>query len=170
MNCCPVVELVRDRFDLYYVGLFLVDETGSTPSCRRAWAPAAPTKPGKRCWRPTTRSRSAALRWWVGASQSAGPHRTRRGQGCGALANRLLPETAPRWRCRSSAGVSNWRVDDSIFTGSRLHRGRHFHPADHGRPGSHAIENARLNERTQVALKEMEATQRRYVQKRGPNT
>ena len=59
-----VVDLTRERFGLYYVGLYLVDPPRRV-AVGLCCAPA-PARPDVKCWLRGAASKSAVIRWWAG--------------------------------------------------------------------------------------------------------
>jgi len=154
------VELIRDRFNLYYVGLFLVDETGQWVLLRAGTGEAGQKmlKAGHKL-----ESRGTSMIGWCMANSQArialdvGEEMVR-------FSNPLLPLT------RSEAAlpiISRGRVIGAMTIQSDQ-------PAAFTQEDitvlqamadqlANAIENARLFEQTQSALAAVEATHRRYL-------
>jgi PAS domain S-box-containing protein len=157
-----VVELIRDRFDLYYVGLFLVDESG-----QHAVLQAGTGEAGQKMLETHHQvelSSTSMVGWCIAHQQARIALDV--GQDAAHLANRLLPETRSEMALPlisrgqaigaltiQSSQETAFTEDDTIILQTMAGQ------------IANAIENARLFERAQTALKEMEATQRRYVQK-----
>ncbi len=86
-----VVELIRDRFNLYYVGLFLVDETGQHAVLRAGTGTAGQKMIEARHQVDATADGTSMVGWCIANRQArialdVGKEAVR-------LANRLLPET-----------------------------------------------------------------------------
>ena len=164
-----VVNLVRERFDLYYTGLFLVDQTGEWTGEPDKWAVlrAGTGEAGRKMLEAGHKLEvgGASMVGWCIANRQA-----RIALDVGKEAARFSNPLLPRTRSELALPlVSRGQVIGAMTVQSDL-------PAAFTQEDittlqtmadqlANAIENARLYERAQAALKEMEATQRHYVQK-----
>jgi PAS domain S-box-containing protein len=162
-----VVELIRDRFDLYYVGLFLVDETGQHAVLQAGMGAGSAHEAGQKMLETHHQVEvgSASMVGWCIANRQA-RIALDVGQDAVRLANRLLPETRSEMalplisRGQAIGALTIQSSQAAAFTEEDISILQTM-----AGQVANAIENARLYERAQTALKEMEATQRRYVQK-----
>jgi PAS domain S-box-containing protein len=154
------VELIRTRFDLYYIGLFLMDETGQWAVLR-----AGTGEPGRKMLEAGHKLKSSGasmIGWCIANSQARIALDV--GEEVVRFSNPLLPLT------RSEAAlpiISRGRVIGAMTIQSDQ-------PAALTQEDitvlqtiadqlANAIENARLFEQTQSALATVEATHRRYL-------
>jgi PAS domain S-box-containing protein len=162
-----VVELIRDRFDLYYVGLFLKDEAGQYAVLRAGMGAGSAHEAGQQMLAAGHKLEvgGASMIGWCIANRQA-RIALDAGKDAVRLANRLLPETRSEMalplisRGQAIGALTIQSSQAAAFTEEDISILQTM-----AGQVANAIENARLNERTQAALKEMEATQRRYVQK-----
>jgi GAF domain-containing protein len=162
-----VVDLVRGRFDLYYVGLFLVDETGDQTGEPGRWAVlrAGTGEAGDRMMAEGHRLEVGGDSM-IGTSVAEGQAQVALDVGDEAVRfeNPLLPDTHSELALPL---VSRGRVIGALSIQSSR-RGA-FSEDDirilqtMASQLGIAIENARLLERTQRALSEMETTHRQYL-------
>ena len=163
-----VVDLVRERFGLYYVGLFLLDQTGEWTGEPGRWAVlrAGTGEEGRKML-------VEGHKLEIGGASMIGQCMVNR-QACVALGegqetvrfeNPLLPET------RSELALPLISRGEAIGALTVQSAGeRAFFDEDvtilqtMADQVANVIENARLFERTQTALAEMETTYRRYLQ------
>ena len=163
-----VVDLVQERFNLYYVGLFLLDQTGEWTGEPGRWAVlrAGTGEEGRKMV-------VEGHKLEIGGASMIGQCMVNR-QACAALGedqetvrfeNPLLPET------RSELALPLISRGEAIGALTAQSAGeRAFFDEDvtilqtMADQVANVIENARLFERTQTALAEMEATYRRYLQ------
>jgi len=162
-----VVELIRDRFDLYYVGLFLVDETGQHAVLQAGMGAGSAHEAGQKmleAHHQVAVGGTSMVGWCIANRQARIALDV--GQDAMRLANRLLPETRSEMalplisRGQAIGGLTIQSSQAAAFTEEDT-----IILQTMAGQVANAIENARLYERAQTALKEMEATQRRYVQK-----
>ena len=154
------VDLIRERFDLYYTGIFLVDEPGEWAILR-----AATGEPGRDMLR-RGHTLKVGGQSMIGRCADLGQPRIALDVGKEATRfdNPLLPEThselalplVARDRVIGAMTIQSSRVaafnDDDITTFQIL--------ADQL---ANAIENTRLFSESQAGLEEMQATHRRYL-------
>lgn len=161
-----VVELVRERFDLYYAGLLLVDQTDVLPD-RDQWAylQAGTGEAGQKMWEQKYRLQVGGNSM-IGQCIASGESRIALDVGKEAVrfSNPLLPDTRSELALplvsrgqaigaltiQSSREAAFTEEDIAIFEmmASQL---------------ANTIENARLFKQTEKALEEAEADLRRYV-------
>jgi PAS domain S-box-containing protein len=156
------VDLIRERFNLYYVGLFLVDESGQSAVLRAGTGEAG------------QKMIAASHQLEVGGSSMIGWCITNRQarvtldvtQDAVHFKNPLLPETRSELalplvsRGQVMGALTIQSSQPAAFTQDDISVLETL-----SSQVANAIENSRLFEQTQVVLKEMEATQRRYLQK-----
>ena len=162
-----IVSLIRERFDLYYVGLFLVDQAEKEISALDRWAyhQAGTSEAGRKM-----RKRRHKLK--VGGGSMVGQC-VATGEPCIAqnvdeeaarFANPLLPETRSELalplvsRGQIIGALSIQSAKQAAFTeeGIAIFQTMASQLA-------HSIENAYLLEETQRAMEELKAVQRRYI-------
>jgi GAF domain-containing protein len=163
-----VVDLTLERFDLYYVGLFMVDKTGEWTNEPGRWAVlrAGTGRAGKEMLAQGHKLEiggESMIGWCVANEQprialDVGKEPVR-------FSNPMLPET------RSEMGlplISRGEVIGALTIQSS--REAAFNEESiaimktMAGQVANAIENARLFDQTQATLKEMEAIHRRYLQ------
>ncbi|MCD4738533.1 MAG: GAF domain-containing protein, partial [Anaerolineae bacterium] len=163
-----IVELVRERFALYYVGLFLVEQTGEQLRERKQWAVlrAGTGEAGQEML-------SRAHRLEVGGDSMIGwsvAHQEARialdvGQEPVRFSNPLLPKTRSEMalpllsRGQTIGALTIQSTEEAAFNAEDI-----IILQTMATQVAIAIENARLFREAQIALDEMRATQRRYVQ------
>jgi len=165
-----IVDLVRERFDLYYVGLFLIDQSGEQVSeSGKKWAElAAGTGQAGRKMRKQGHRLEVGDSSMIGQCIATGDTRVALDVGEKAVhfKNPLLPETHSElalplisrgqtigaFSIQSSQEAAFTEEDISIFQtmASQL---------------ANAIENSRLFQQTQDTLQELEAINRSYVRR-----
>jgi DNA-binding LacI/PurR family transcriptional regulator/GAF domain-containing protein len=163
-----VVNLVKERFSLYYVGLFLLDRTGEWTGEPGRWTVlrAGTGEVGRKML-------AEGHKLEIGGASMIGQCMVN-GQACVALSvdqeivrfeNPLLPETQSELalplisRGEAIGALTVQSVGESAFFDEDITILQTM--ADQV---ANVIENVRLFERTQTALAEMETTYRRYLQ------
>ena len=162
-----VVELIRERFDLYYVGLFLVDQTLRLHSQPGEWAylRAATGEAGETMLKHGHRLRAGSDSM-VGQCIIEGKPRIALDAGKATLrfANPLLPETRSELalplisRGEAIGALSIQSTEESAFSKEDI-------AALEIMAGqiANSIENARLYKETEAALEELKAVHSRYI-------
>ena len=164
-----VVALVRERFDLYYVGLFLVDESGDWTGEPHRWAVlrAGTGAAGEAM-------KAAGHKLEVGGSSMIGQCVANQearialdvGQAAVRFDNPHLPDTHSEMalplisRGQAIGALTIQSTERAAFSEEDITVLQTM-----ASQVAIAIENTRLLEQAQAALAEMEATQRRYMQR-----
>ncbi len=164
-----VVALVCERFDLYYVGLFLVDESGEWTGEPRRWAVlrAGTGEAGEAMM-------AAGHRLEVGGSSMIGQCVANQearialdvGQAAVRFDNPHLPDTHSEMalplisRGQAIGALTIQSTERAAFSEEDITILQTM-----ASQVAIAIENTRLLEQAQAALAEMESTQRRYIQR-----
>lgn len=175
-------DLICERFDLYYVGLFLIDEAGADTGRQWAALRAGTGEPGRRMlaqgYRLKTDNTSTVGRCMASAQACIAPDLsairskdpterwTERSQGSPIEINRLLPGT------RSEMALP-LKSRDQVIGALDVHSAEHeaFSQQDIATLQvvadqlAVAIDNAQLFAEMQARLEEMETRQRRYMHK-----
>lgn len=163
-----VVDLVRERFGLYYAGLFLVDQAGEWTGEPGRWAVlrAGTGEAGRQMVERGHRLEiggTSMIGWCVANRQARIALDV--GEEAVRFDNPLLPETRSEMalplvsRGQAIGALTIQSSHEAAFTEENITVLQTM-----ASQVANAIENARLFERTQTALKEMEATHRRYLQ------
>ncbi|MBN1136346.1 MAG: PAS domain S-box protein [Anaerolineae bacterium] len=162
-----VVELIRERFDLYYVGLFLVDQVLRLHSQPGEWAylRAGTGEAGEAMLKQSYRLRVGSNSM-VGQCIAEGKPRVALDTGKEAvhLANPLLPDTRSELalplinRGQAIGALTIQSTEEAAFSDEDI-------AALEIMAGqiANSIENARLYKETQAALEELKGTHGRYV-------
>jgi DNA-binding LacI/PurR family transcriptional regulator/GAF domain-containing protein len=156
------VELICDRFNLYYVGLFLVDETGQ-------WAilHAGTGEAGQKMLKAGHKLEvggSSMVGWCMANSQARIALDV--GEEAVRFDNPLLPETHSEMalplvsRGMAIGALTIQSQREAAFSQEDISALQTM-----ASQVANAIENVRLFEQSRVALAEMEATQRRYIER-----
>ena len=163
-----VVELVRERFELYYVGLFLVERTGERLGERKQWAVlrAGTGEAGQKMLSLGHRLAVGgdSMIGWAVAQQEA-RIALDVGQEPVRFDNPLLPATRSEMalpllsRGQTIGALTIQSTAEAAFNTEDISILQTM-----ATQVAIAIENARLFKEAQIALDEMRATQRRYVQ------
>jgi len=163
-----VVDLVRERFGLYYAGLFLVDQAGEWTGEPGRWAVlrAGTGEAGRQMVERGHKLEvgGTSMIGWCVANRHA-RIALDVGEEAVRFDNPLLPETRSEMalplvtRGQAIGALTIQSSHEAAFTEENITVLQTM-----ASQVANAIENARLFERTQVALKEMEATHRRYLQ------
>jgi PAS domain S-box-containing protein len=164
-----VVELIRERFALYYVGLFLVDQTPNLRGQAGEWAylRAATGEAGQAMLRQRYRLRIGGNSM-VGQCIAQGTARIalHAGEEAVRFANPLLPDTRSELalpltsRGEAIGALTIQSSEDAAFSEEDI-------AALVIMAGqiANSIENARLYQETQAALEELKATHGRYIRR-----
>ncbi len=161
------VDLIRERFDLYYVGLFLVEEAAMADAPPGSWAylQAGTGEAGREMKRQRQRLEVGGNSM-VGQCIATGETRSMSDldQEAVRFANPLLPETRSELalplisRSRTIGALTIQSTKKAAFTKEDVAIFQTM-----GRLLANAIENARLFKQAQETLEEITAIQRRYV-------
>jgi PAS domain S-box-containing protein len=156
-----VVELARERFGLYYVGMFLVDESGQWAVLRAGTGEA-----GRQMLEQGHKLEigGASMIGWCIANKQA-RIALDVGEEAVRFENPFLPETRSELalplvsRGEATGALTIQSAQEAAFSQEDIAVLQTM-----AGQVANAIENARLLERTQAALREMESIQRRYLQ------
>jgi len=162
---CRVVDLIRERFDLYYVGLFLVDQTGLEPG---KWAVlrAGTGQEGRKMVKQRHKLKigsGSMIGWCIANKRPRIALDT--GEEAVRFENPLLPDTRSELalplisRGEAIGALTIQSSQEAAFSEEdiavlQIMAGQI----------ANAIENARLYKQTQTALEELESTHRWYLQ------
>jgi GAF domain-containing protein/DNA-binding LacI/PurR family transcriptional regulator len=162
-----VVELVGERFDLYYAGLFLVDRTGEQAGGLGRWAVlrAGTGEAGRQMVARGHRLEVGGTSM-IGSCISSQQARIALDVGREAVRfdNPLLPDTRSELalplisRGEAIGALTIQSAQEAAFSEEDVAILQTM-----AGQVANAVENARLFEQTQAALEQMETTQRRYV-------
>jgi PAS domain S-box-containing protein len=163
-----IVDLVRERFDLYYVGLFLIDRSGEQVSeSGRKWAQlAAGTGQAGRKMRKQGHMLEVGGSSMIGQCIATGDARVALDVGEEAVhfKNPLLPKTRSELalplisRGQTIGALSIQSFQEAAFTEEDISIFQTM-----ASQLANAIENSRLFQQTQDTLEELEAINRSYV-------
>ncbi len=161
------VELIRDRFNLYYVGLFLVEEAETVDAVAGRWAylQAGTGEAGRELKRQRYRL-EAGGNSMVGQCIATGQvlSMSDLDEGVPHFVNPLLPETRSELalplisRNKTIGALTVQSTEKAAFTPEDISIFQTM-----ARQLANAIENARLFKQAQETLEEITAIQRRYV-------
>jgi GAF domain-containing protein len=162
-----IVDLIRERFDLYYVGLFLVDQAErlSGGSDRWAYHQAGTGEPGQEMRRQGHRLKVGGNSM-IGQSIATGKPCIAQdvAEAARRFSNPLLPET------RSELALPLISRGQAVGALSIQSSRKAAFPQEAiaifqtmANQLAHSIENAYLFEETQRAMEELKAVQRRYI-------
>lgn len=158
-----VVNLIREQFDLYYVGLFLVDETAGA---KHAVLRAGTGKAGRKMVKQRHQLRIDRGRSMIGECISTGEARVEQDVAKATVHRRnpLLPDTRSELalplisRGEAIGALTVQSIEASSFTEEDVSILQTM-----AGQVANAIENARLYKQTEDALKELETIHRSYI-------
>ncbi|MBU0704947.1 MAG: substrate-binding domain-containing protein [Chloroflexi bacterium] len=162
-----IVNLIRERFDLYYVGLFLVQEDGSLERLQRKWAAlqAGTGEAGREMLKQNHRLQVGSDSM-IGQCVAMGQVRIAQNvdEQVVRFSNPFLPETCSELalplisRGQTIGALSIQSSQPAAFSEEAIAIFQTM-----ASQLAHSIENAYLLEETRLAMEELRAVQRRYI-------